>query len=230
MRILPNQKIWNQNSLIAFHFISFLFFTSHFIVGVGAFKIIILIFQDGTSKLIKGLWPWAFFSQVLTPKFWKSLKVDGLIQTYQRGHKAVMNTHTVGGNTARTKYVGIDQYGNKYYEDFDILCSLIFSKIATKGDGSNSMTIFLSEAQTEIWFLQNGKDGFHTNTTKYQLLRVLLSMTLSSKNLMNGITPTVHLSCTLQDSQIWTCEHLITPNTGTIDTLNSGNHQQKGHE
>ena len=24
-------------------------------------------------------------------------KIDGLIQTYQRGHKAVMNTHTVGG-------------------------------------------------------------------------------------------------------------------------------------
>ena len=29
-----------------------------------------------------------------------------------------MNTHTVGGNSERAKYVGIDQYGNKYYEDF----------------------------------------------------------------------------------------------------------------
>lgn len=38
---------------------------------------------------------------------------------YTRGHKAVMNTHTVGGNSARTQYKGMDQYGNKYYEDFD---------------------------------------------------------------------------------------------------------------
>ena len=72
--------------------------------------------------LIQGLWPWAFFSQIFTPKFWKSLKVDGLIQTYQRGHRAVMNTHTVGGNSERTRFVGTDQYGNKYYEDFDLLC------------------------------------------------------------------------------------------------------------
>lgn len=38
--------------------------------------------------------------------------------TYQRGHKAVMNTHSVGGNSEDTVYVGMDQYGNKYYEDF----------------------------------------------------------------------------------------------------------------
>ena len=47
------------------------------------------------------------------------MKVDGALLTYTRGHKAVMNTHNVGGNSERTKYVGMDQYGNKYYEDFD---------------------------------------------------------------------------------------------------------------
>lgn len=36
---------------------------------------------------------------MFTPRFWKSLKFDGLIQTYQRGHKAVMNNHSVGGNS-----------------------------------------------------------------------------------------------------------------------------------
>lgn len=39
--------------------------------------------------------------------------------TYNRGHKAVMNSHSVGGNSERTKFMGQDQYGNKYYEDFD---------------------------------------------------------------------------------------------------------------
>ena len=164
-------------------------------------RIIILIFQDGKSNLIKGLWPWAFFSQVFTPKFWKSLKVDGLVQTYQRGHKAVMNTHTVGGNTARTKYVGIDQYGNKYYEDFDVLCTSIVNKIATKGDGWNLMISYPSGVPMETWFPQNGKDGYHTNTTKFQHLIVPPSTTLTSRSLMSGTTPTVHLSCTPQDNQ-----------------------------
>jgi hypothetical protein len=30
-----------------------------------------------------------------------------------------MSTHSVGGNSDKVKYVGMDQYGNKYYEDFD---------------------------------------------------------------------------------------------------------------
>jgi hypothetical protein len=56
---------------------------------------------------------------MFTPRFWKSIRFDGILQTYQRGHKAVMNNHSVGGNSALTKYVGMDQYGNKYYECFD---------------------------------------------------------------------------------------------------------------
>lgn len=32
-----------------------------------------------------------------------------------------MSTHTVGGNSGRTKYVGMDQFGNKYYECFDAI-------------------------------------------------------------------------------------------------------------
>jgi len=29
-----------------------------------------------------------------------------------------MNSHSVGGNSEKAHYVGRDQYGNKYYEDF----------------------------------------------------------------------------------------------------------------
>lgn len=47
------------------------------------------------------------------------MKVDGALLTYTRGHRAVMNTHNVGGNSERTKFVGMDQFGNRYYEDFD---------------------------------------------------------------------------------------------------------------
>ena len=47
------------------------------------------------------------------------MKTDGALLTYTRGHKAVMNHHSVGGNSDKVKYVGMDQYGNKYYEDFD---------------------------------------------------------------------------------------------------------------
>jgi NADH:ubiquinone oxidoreductase subunit len=55
------------------------------------------------------------------------VKVDGLLLTYQRGHKAVMNTHAVGGNTENTRFVGMDQYGNKYYEEFELLRKYIVS-------------------------------------------------------------------------------------------------------
>lgn len=56
---------------------------------------------------------------MFTRKFWQSVKKDGWLLTYTRGHKAVMNTHTVGGNQDKARLVGLDQYGNKYYEDFD---------------------------------------------------------------------------------------------------------------
>ncbi len=56
------------------------------------------------------------------------MKFDGLIQTYQRGHKAVMNHHSVGGNSERTRYVGMDEFGNKYYEDFDAERNYSFHK------------------------------------------------------------------------------------------------------
>ena len=111
--------------------------------------IIINLRRYGNICTIQGLWPWAFFSQVLTPKFWKSVKVDGLLLTYQRGHKAVMNTHSVGGNSTRTKHIGMDQYGNKYYEDFNPLRTRPLIQIRLREDGSSIMTSSQSEVPTE---------------------------------------------------------------------------------
>ena len=54
----------------------------------------------------------------------------------------MFNTHSVGGNSERSKFVGMDQYGNKYYEDFTPLCSNAIIKIKTNEDGLNTMTIF----------------------------------------------------------------------------------------
>lgn len=172
---------------------------------------------------MQGLWPWAFFSQIFTPKFWKSLRTDGLIQTYQRGHKIVANVHSVGGNTANTRYVGIDQYGNKYYEDFDPLCKDPDSQIATSADGSNTMITYQSGVPMEIWCLPSGTDGWPTNTTKSQPQKVKLSTTPSSKNPTSGTIPTAHSSntppgCPTSTSEPWTT--LITEITAT---LRSGN-------
>ena len=60
-----------------------------------------------------------------------------------------MNTHTVGGNSEHTRYVGMDQYGNKYYEDFGPLCKLNVRQIAISADGSSIMTISQCVAPTE---------------------------------------------------------------------------------
>jgi hypothetical protein len=80
---------------------------------------------------------------MFTPRFWKSVKFDGLIMTYQRGHKAVMNSHSVGGNSEKARYVGMDHYGNKYYEDFDAIRTFsIIIKTVINSDGLNTMTFY----------------------------------------------------------------------------------------
>ena len=39
-----------------------------------------------------------------------------------------MNVHTVGGNDIRARMVGMDVYGNKYYEDFDAVRIIFYNK------------------------------------------------------------------------------------------------------
>ena len=61
-----------------------------------------------------------------------------------------MNTHTVGGNSEKTKFIGMDQYGNKYYQDFNPLCKKYNKQIRTREDGSNIMIIYLFVVLMEI--------------------------------------------------------------------------------
>mmetsp|Transcript_41318 Transcript_41318/g.47980 ORF Transcript_41318/g.47980 Transcript_41318/m.47980 type:complete len:190 (-) Transcript_41318:202-771(-) len=66
-----------------------------------------------------GLWAWTI-NQMLSPKFFKSFGKEGFIKTYMRGHKACRRSHDVGGRTDLVRCVGQDQFGNRYYEDFDV--------------------------------------------------------------------------------------------------------------
>jgi len=66
-----------------------------------------------------GLWPWTI-NQLLTVKFWKSVKKDGFLRTYVRGHRAVRHAHLIGGRKGLVESKGQDQFGNRYYEDFDV--------------------------------------------------------------------------------------------------------------
>ena len=68
---------------------------------------------------MQGLWPWSI-TMMFSPKFAKLIKKDGWLRTYQRGHKAIRNTQNTGGHADAVKCVGQDQFGNRYYEDFDV--------------------------------------------------------------------------------------------------------------
>ena len=57
---------------------------------------------------------------MLTQKFWRSIAKDGLIRTYQRAHKLSSNKQYIVGHEGLVKCVGMDEFGNKYYEDLSV--------------------------------------------------------------------------------------------------------------
>ena len=57
---------------------------------------------------------------MFTTKFTKLIKKDGFIRTWQRGHKAIRDNQYTGGHADAVECVGQDQFGNRYYEDFDV--------------------------------------------------------------------------------------------------------------
>jgi len=59
-------------------------------------------------------------AMMLSPKFIKLVRKDGLMRTWMRGHKAIRETQYTGGHGDAVKCVGQDQFGNRYYEDFDV--------------------------------------------------------------------------------------------------------------
>lgn len=65
---------------------------------------------------------------MLTPKFWIHLRREGFVKTWTRGHKASRHAHYIAGNRTDgySKQVGEDDFGNRYYEDFDVDRKLFF--------------------------------------------------------------------------------------------------------
>lgn len=67
---------------------------------------------------------------MLSPKFWTLVKRQGIIfdvplgfmQTYIKMHRTSRSSHYAGGYYGPIKPVGQDDFGNKYYEDFDTFC------------------------------------------------------------------------------------------------------------
>lgn len=66
-----------------------------------------------------GLWPW-LPNQILTPKFWKIVKHEGVLHAYKKPHRTNRNNQYHGGYEGALKPVGEDQFGNKYYEDLSV--------------------------------------------------------------------------------------------------------------
>lgn len=107
--------------------------------------------------------------------------------TYTRGHKAVMNSHSVGGNSERTKFMGQDHYGNKYYEDFDAVRIISLMQIRIKEDGWNTMIIFQFVALTAIKSLLCTTAGSLVNMMISPSQMETVSINLSLRGLMTGI-------------------------------------------
>lgn len=66
-----------------------------------------------------GLFSWTP-GQLLSSKFWLAVKKEGALKAYIRGHRAIRSSHMIGGHESLVREVGMDQYGNKYFEDWDV--------------------------------------------------------------------------------------------------------------
>lgn len=124
----------------------------------------------------------------------------------------------------------MDQYGNKYYEDFTPLCTIHEIQIKLKDVGSNTMTISQWGAPMETWSLQSGMVGFLISTTKLRLLKVHHSTILSSRGPTIGTILILHSSCTLPEWRIQTKEHYSMHNTVETDIQKNGSQQPKDND
>ena len=62
---------------------------------------------------------WGLFSGTLGYKFWKIFRKEGLMETVHRGKMFKLHPHEKGGWIDAVRCVGTDEFGNKFYEDFD---------------------------------------------------------------------------------------------------------------
>ena len=61
---------------------------------------------------------WGHFVGMLGPKFWHIYRREGLVRTLLRA-KPYKYSHEKAGWKEVVRQVGSDEFGNKYYEDFD---------------------------------------------------------------------------------------------------------------
>ena len=61
---------------------------------------------------------WGHFVGMLSPKFWQIYRREGLMRTLLRA-KPYKYSHEKAGWKEVVRLVGKDEYGNRYYEDFD---------------------------------------------------------------------------------------------------------------
>lgn len=150
--------------------------------------------------------------------------------TYTRGHKAVMNSHSVGGNSERTKFMGQDQYGNKYYQDFDAVRTKCLMQILIKEDGWNTMIIFQSEAPTAIKSLLCIMAGLPACTMISPSQMEIASMNHSLSDLMTGILLIQGSSAIHPEKTAIMTRPLITTTTDWEDMQNLGSQAQKDND
>lgn len=61
---------------------------------------------------------WGHFTGMLGPKFWTLYRKEGLMRTFLRA-KPYKYSHEKAGWNEVVRLVGTDEFGNRYYEDFD---------------------------------------------------------------------------------------------------------------
>ena len=124
----------------------------------------------------------------------------------------------------------MDQFGNKYYEDFDAIRKNSFIQISTNAAGSNSTITFLSAVPTETWFLPSGTGGWRTSMTTSPHPTATASTIPFSRNPTIGIHPVRPLRLTLPEQLL---SILLKSTTKTIewaDMPKNGRQRPKGND
>ena len=62
---------------------------------------------------------WGLFSGLLGFKFWKIFRKEGIMETLKRGKIYKTYPHEKGGWVDAVRCVGTDEYGNRFFEDFE---------------------------------------------------------------------------------------------------------------
>ena len=60
---------------------------------------------------------WSRFSGLLSDKFWNIMRKEGVMRAVLRGRPQRHHPHDVAGYEELVECAGVDEYGNRYYED-----------------------------------------------------------------------------------------------------------------